>query len=138
MEPENSAAAPAALVPSATAAAAHAATAAIAATAAGATGATFSADVAPVPEPALVRLRKAQDRSFDREGIPMFLALTRTARQTPSAAQHSVRTEGTQLATELAVLRHELFPTRRADDLGCLISTVQALTVGTFEPELAL
>lgn len=94
--------------------------------------------VAPVPEPALVRLRKAQDRSFDREGIPMFLVLTSTTRPTPSAAQHSVRTEGTELAAELAALRHELFPTRREDDLGCLISTVQALTVGTFEPEPAL
>ncbi len=68
----------------------------------------------------------------------MFLALTRTARPTPSAAQRSVRAEGGQLATELSVLRHELFPTRREDDLGCLISTVQALTVGTFEPEPAL
>lgn len=126
---EHSADAPAA---SATAAAATAASAV------SATGAKFSADVVPVPEPALTRLRKAQDRSFDREGIPMFLALTRTTRPTPAAAQHSVRTEGTQLATELTVLRQELFPTRREDDLGCLISTVQALTVGTFEPEPAL
>lgn len=88
----------------------------------------------PIPDAALVRLRAAQDRSFDREGIPMFLALTRTAGSMPPPTA-AVGAEGLALATELADLHAQLFPTRRSDDLGCLTSTVQALTVGTFEPE---
>jgi hypothetical protein len=90
----------------------------------------------PIPDAALVRLRAAQDRSFDREGIPMFLALTRTAGSMPAPSPTAaVGAEGLALAAELADLHAQLFPTRRSDDLGCLTSTVQALTVGTFEPE---
>lgn len=92
----------------------------------------------PVPAASTVRLRMAQDRSFDREGIPMFLMLTRTAAPLATAVGATVLAEGAQLDAELGRLRQDLFPTRRADDLGCLISTVQALTVGTFEPELTL
>ena len=88
---------------------------------------------------ALMRLRQAQDRGFDREGVPMFLAIVSAGSQpAPVVADPTVLAEGARLAAELAEVRAALFPTRRDDDLGVLVSCVQALTVGTFDPDQPL
>ena len=90
------------------------------------------------PDSALKRMREAQDRSFDCEGIPMFLALMSAGpTATPAPTDQQALAQGEQLAAELEAIRSVLFPTRREDDQGCLVTTVQTLTVGTFDPDRA-
>ncbi|RKS72487.1 hypothetical protein CLV35_2731 [Motilibacter peucedani] len=83
---------------------------------------------------AMEALRTAQDRSFGSVGVPMVLALVPAGGDGPVVHDEHVLREGAELARRLGEVRAELFPSQRDGDLGCLISTVQALTVTSFEP----
>ena len=83
---------------------------------------------------AMDALRAAQDRSFGSVGVPMVLALVPAEGSTLGVAGERVIAEGRMLAERLEQLRGELFPSQRDADMGCLISTVQALTVSSFTP----
>jgi hypothetical protein len=66
--------------------------------------------------------------------VPMVLALVPREGAALEVGSERVVAEGRALAERLDGLRQELFPSQRDADMGCLISTVQALTVSSFAP----
>ena len=82
--------------------------------------------------PALAVLRSSQDRVLEREGIPMILALVSEIDTPPAATDDRTRAEGEWLAGTMDRYRTELVPSSRDDDLGCLISVLQAVSYDDF------
>jgi len=87
----------------------------------------------PRPHPAvtLETLRRAQDRAFNKEGIPMILALVdeRSGATRPPAPTSG---EGAGLADRMGVAKTALLPTARDDDMGGVISVLQAVSFTDF------
>ncbi|MBE7187714.1 hypothetical protein [Jatrophihabitans endophyticus] len=86
------------------------------------------ADERPQPSRELQVLRASQDRVLEAEGIPMILALVGEVDEPPPAGNESVRAEGRRLAAAMDHYREHLVPSSRDDDLGCLISVLQAVS----------
>lgn len=84
------------------------------------------------PERALATLRDSQDRVLEQEGIPMVLALFDERGPAPAAADPAVLDEGRRLAAAADAYRAALVPSSRDDDLGCLISVLQAVSFADF------
>lgn len=83
---------------------------------------------------ALGLLRQAQDRAFEREGVPMVLALVSEVAAVPATQDPAVRADGERLGGLLKDLKGQLLPTARADDMGCVISVLQAASYSDFGP----
>ena len=81
---------------------------------------------------ALSVLRSSQDRTLEREGIPMVLALVSEVGQVPPATDPVTAADGRRLATEMDAYRGALVPSSRDDDLGCLITVLQAVSFADF------
>ena len=81
---------------------------------------------------ALGTLRACQDRVLEREGIPMVLALVNEVGPPPTVDSAEVRAEGARLAGAVDAYRAALVPSGRDDDLGCLISVLQAVAFQDF------
>lgn len=95
-------------------------------------GAARTMPTRPQLPPALEVLRSSQDRVLEREGIPMVLALVSETGTLPAAADERDRAEGERLALAMDRYRAELVPSSRDDDLGCLISVLQAVSYEDF------
>jgi hypothetical protein len=76
-------------------------------------------------------MRAAQDRRFEREGIPMVLALfdeRGTGARLPDASEDEVLREGAAYSDIVARYRDQLFPQARDTDLWPAIVVLQALS----------
>ncbi len=91
------------------------------------------------PGDALALLREAQDRVLDREGIPMLLALTDETGETGETDEigetgdekepdGASGTEGLRLASSMEDLGQALAPAGRNEDMGRVITVLQALS----------
>lgn len=81
---------------------------------------------------ALASLRAAQDRHFEAEGIPMVLAIVRRCGSLPQSLPE-VRAEGASLADAHHNLKDMILADALDNDLGALISIVQAGSLNDFE-----
>lgn len=82
-------------------------------------------------------MREAHDRRFEREGVPMVLALfdERTpGRDLPAAAEVDVRRQGEHYADTAGDFARTLFPQARDTDLASSIVVLQALAYSGFAP----
>ena len=86
----------------------------------------------PEPNHGLSTLRASQDRSFEREGIPMVLALVSEVGPMPDVVDELARRDGARLAAAMDSYRAALVPTSRDTDMGCLISVLQAVSYDDF------
>ena len=84
------------------------------------------------PNPGLSTLRASQDRAFDREGIPMVLALVSEVGPMPPVSDELALRDGQRLAASMDTYREALIPTGRDTDMGCLISVLQAVSYDDF------
>jgi hypothetical protein len=78
-------------------------------------------------------LRRAQDRDYAAEGIPMVLALVSEVDPIPDP-DDAVAGQGTALAGELDRYRAALAPTQRDGDPGVTGSVLQAVAYADFDP----
>ncbi|WP_111766445.1 hypothetical protein [Nakamurella deserti] len=78
-------------------------------------------------------LRRAQDRDYAAEGIPMVLALVSEVDPIPDP-HDSVTGEGASLAGDLDRYRAALAPSQRDGDLGVTGSVLQAVAYADFDP----
>jgi hypothetical protein len=78
-------------------------------------------------------LRRAQDRDYAAEGIPMVLALVSEVDPVPDPSG-AVADQGAALAADLDRYRTALAPTRRDGDLGVTGSVLQAVAYADFDP----
>lgn len=85
-----------------------------------------------LPNPELALLRASQDRALEREGIPMVLTLVSEIGPMPDASQEWARAEGQALAAAMDRVRAAVLATSRDDDMGCLISVLQAVSYDDF------
>ena len=83
----------------------------------------------------LATLRECQDRLLEREGIPMVLALVNEVGPSPDVGQEPVRADGQRLAQSTDRFRDALLPRSRDDDMGCLITVLQAAAYADFGRE---
>ena len=82
-------------------------------------------------------MRDAQDRRFDREGVPMVLALFDERvgdRALPAVPAASVRHEGARYADIAGDFARALFPQARDADLASSIVVLQAMAFSRFAP----
>ena len=78
-------------------------------------------------------LRRAQDRDYAAEGIPMVLALVSEVDPIPDP-DAAVVAHGAALAGELDRYRTALAPRQRDGDLGITGSVLQAVAYADFDP----
>ena len=78
-------------------------------------------------------LRRAQDRDYAAEGIPMVLALVSEVEPIPDPAP-VVAGQGAALGAELDRYRDRLASRQRDGDLGVTGSVVQAVAYADFDP----
>jgi hypothetical protein len=78
-------------------------------------------------------LRRAQDRDYAAEGIPMVLALVSEVDPIPDPTA-GVAEQGAALAAELDRYRDRLAPRQRDGDLGVTASVLQAVAYADFDP----
>ena len=85
-------------------------------------------------------MRDAQDRRFEREGIPMILALFDERgpdAELVDATEDAVLREGGTYSAIVGRYREELFPQARDTDLWPAIVVLQALSYAHLDPRPA-
>ena len=89
------------------------------------------------PVDPLATLRGVHARRFDREGIPMVLALVderRPGADSPRAAQPSVLADGERFARLTGAYRDGLLPDARDNDPWAQIVVLQAMSYAHLDP----
>ena len=77
-------------------------------------------------------LRECQDRALDREGIPMILTLVSEVGPMPPVQEADVVRSGERLGAEMDRVRAVLAPSGRDEDMGRLITVLQAVSYADF------
>jgi hypothetical protein len=83
----------------------------------------------------LAILRECQDRQLEREGIPMVLALVNEVAPMAEVVDQRARADGQAVAETLDRFRAALVPGSRDDDMGCLVTVLQAASYDDFGRE---
>ena len=82
--------------------------------------------------PELALLRECHDRAMEREGIPMVLALVSEVEPIPPVSDAGTLADGGRLAQSMDRVRSALAPSGRDDDMGHVITVLQATSYADF------
>jgi len=87
-----------------------------------------------VSSPHLAALRGSQDRSLDREGIPMVLALvSETAQPLPAVTDAEALADGARIADRATQTWQGVAAQQRDDDMEVVVTVLHAMAFAEFD-----
>lgn len=85
----------------------------------------------PRPAP-LASLRSSQERSLEKEGIPMILSLVCEGGVPPEVSDPVVIGGGRSIEAMVGAYWEALAPSQRDDDMGCVVAVLHAVAYDNF------